>query len=114
MNHGVSLCLKKSIGSRSATDIENRLLALGKSRDISRYLLSGPVVAHHGRASRVLHVRPRCTFTVLLHLRAEQTSRSTGRLHTALRAIGRVGTKVRQEAIWAVNGIRDLRGHGLV
>lgn len=51
---------------------------------------------------------------MLLHLRAEETSRTTGSLHIALRAVGRVGTEIRKETVRTVDGIGDFRGHRLV
>lgn len=74
------------------------MLALGKSRNISRNLLSGPVVAGHKlarRATGVLHVGTRRAFTMLLHLRTKEAARATGRLlHGALRAARLVTTEI--------------------
>lgn len=101
-------------GGGPKTDIQNRLLALGEGRHISRNLLSLSVVAHHGRGTRVLHVRPWCTLAMLRHLRAEEASWTTGRLHISLRTIGWVVTETRKETVRAVDRIRDLRGDRLV
>lgn len=95
------------------TYVEDWLLSLSQSRNVAGDLLSRAIITHHGWTTRVLHIRARCAFT-MLHLRAEETSGATRRLHVALRAIGRVGAEVAQKAIGAMDGVRNFRGHRLV
>lgn len=96
------------------TDVENRLLSLRESRNISRDLLARTIITHHRWPTRMLHVRSWSSFAMLLHLRTEETTRTTGSPHAALRAAGRVRAEIRKKTVRAVDGVRNFRGHGLM
>lgn len=92
--------------------IQNRLLALSQSSNVSRNLLSGGVVAHHGlsRGSTwVLHVGAGSSFAVR-HL----TEQACGRLRSTLVAVLGSSAQGREEAAGPVDGVGDFVGDGLV
>lgn len=62
----------------------------------------------------MLHVRPGCTFAVLLHLGPEETGRASRCLCTCLGTTGRIGAEIREETVRTVDGVRDFRGDRLV
>lgn len=50
----------------------------------------------------------------MLHLRAVETTRGPRWLHTALRAVGRIRSQIRQEPVGPVNGIWHFRRYWLM